>query len=555
MPHPLDELSSQAETFARLPVDEKARLLRACTDGLAAASPAWVADACRAKGLDKNGSGEEWLAGPLPAVRMAFLLEKSLQAIHRDGKPPLGTGTFTGPEGRLAIELFPTSAFDRVLFASFRGYAIMQTGVDIDEARRRQAGFYSQPHPEGAVSLVLGAGNVSSIPPMDVFSKMFIDGHVCLLKMNPVNAWVGPHLERGLEPLISRDFLRIVYGAADVGASLVYDARVSDVHITGSDKTHDAIVWGPPGPDRERRIAENRPLLDKPIASELGNIGPVAIVPHAYTDDELRFQARNIVTMVTNNAGFNCNAAHVIITSAAWPQRQQFFGLVGEALAAIRPRNAYYPGARDRHSALTAGRKRVEYFGTPSDGQLPWTLVRDIDATDANDRAFHTEPFCGLVSETTLAASNPVAFLESVTRFANETLWGTLNACLIVPPSLERDPTFKTALDRALIELRYGTVGINHWPAIGYGATSLPWGAYPGSPLTDIQSGRGWVHNTYMLEGIDKAIIRGPLRVRPAPAWFSDTHASARLGPMLVDIQANPAWRKVPGLVIRALAG
>jgi aldehyde dehydrogenase (NAD(P)+) len=142
-----------------------------------------------------------------------------------------------------------------------------------------------------------------------------------------------------------------------------------------------------------------------------------------------------------------------------------------------------------------------------------------------------------------------------VTRFANETLWGTLNACLIVPPSLERDPTFKAALDRALIELRYGTVGINHWPAIGYGATSLPWGAYPGSPLTDIQSGRGWVHNTYMLEGIDKAVIRGPLSVWPTPAWFSDNHSSARLGPMLVDIQANPGWRKVPGLVIRAMSG
>jgi aldehyde dehydrogenase (NAD(P)+) len=259
--------------------------------------------------------------------------------------------------------------------------------------------------------------------------------------------------------------------------------------------------------------------------------------------------------MITNNAGFNCNAAHVIITSSSWPQCERFFDVVARTFAKIPPRRAYYPGARDRHATLTAGRKRVAYFGEPRDGELPWALVRDVESLDTRDRAFHTEPFCGLASETVLPSQGPIDFLDRATRFVNDTLWGTLNACLIVPPSLERDNAFKSALDRALVELRYGTVGINHWPGIGYGATSLPWGAYPGSTLTDIQSGRGWVHNTYMLEGIDKAVIRGPLRARPAPVWFSDNHASTRIGPRIVDLQANPAWRKMPGFLLRALGG
>jgi aldehyde dehydrogenase family protein len=555
MPAPLDELSRQADAFAKLPPAAKATLIGACKNALAAAAPAWVADACQAKGLDMSEAGEEWLAGPLPSVRMAYLLERSLEAVARDGKPPLGTGTFTGPGGRLAIDLFPTSAFDRALFAGFSGYALMQAGIDAAEARRRQASFFDRRDPAGEISLVLGAGNVSSIPPMDVFTKMFIEGKACLLKMNPVNAWLGPHLERGLEPLLSRGFLRIVYGGADVGASLVYDERIRDVHLTGSDKTHDTIVWGPPGPDRDRRKAQNTPLLDKPFTSELGNVGPVVIVPHDYSDEELKFQARNVVTMITNNAGFNCNAAHVIITSSSWPQCERFFDVVARTFAKIPPRRAYYPGARDRHATLTAGRKRVAYFGEPRDGELPWALVRDVESLDTRDRAFHTEPFCGLASETVLPSQGPIDFLDRATRFVNDTLWGTLNACLIVPPSLERDNAFKSALDRALVELRYGTVGINHWPGIGYGATSLPWGAYPGSTLTDIQSGRGWVHNTYMLEGIDKAVIRGPLRARPAPVWFSDNHASTRIGPRIVDLQANPAWRKMPGFLLRALGG
>ena len=549
----LDDLARTAGPFARLLPAEKATLVRACTDTLVAAAPAWVADGCRAKGLDASAAGEEWLSGPLPSVRMTYLLERSLEAIHRHGKPPLGTGTFAAPAGRLAVAVFPTSALDRILFAGYTGFTIMQSGIDATESRRRQASFYDRPDPAGGISLVLGAGNVSSIPAMDVLTKMFIEGKVCLLKMNPVNAWLGPHLERGLEPLISRGFLRIAYGGADTGSALVNDERVSNVHITGSTKTHDVIVWGPPGPDRDRRMAGKAPLLAKPITAELGNVGPVAIVPHDYSHDELRFQARNLVTMITNNAGFNCNAAHVIITSSSWHQRDRFFQLVGEVFATIRTRKAYYPGAHERHILLTGGRSRVEYFGDPREGELPWTLVRDVNPLDTSDSAFHTEPFCGLASETVLPSQGPIDFLDRTTRFMNDILWGTLNACLIVPPALEQDDQFKDVLDRSLIGLRYGTIGINVWPAVGYGSTSLPWGGHPSSTETDVQSGRGWVHNTYMLEGIDKAVIRGPLRARPVPVWFSGNPASTRIGPRLVDLQAHPAWRKLPGLVMRAL--
>ena len=44
--------------------------------------------------------------------------------------------------------------------------------------------------------LVLGAGNVSSIPATDTISKVFQEGQVVLLKMNPVNEYLGPIFER-----------------------------------------------------------------------------------------------------------------------------------------------------------------------------------------------------------------------------------------------------------------------------------------------------------------------------------------------------------------------
>jgi aldehyde dehydrogenase (NAD(P)+) len=300
-------------------------------------------------------------------------------------------------------------------------------------------------------------------------------------------------------------------------------------------------------------MAENDPILKKPISSELGNVSPVAIVPYTYTGDELAFQARNVATMVGNNASFNCNAAKMVVTSKDWAQREQFFQLLAGLLDRFPTRAAYYPGAFERYESLVAGRARVERHGASGGGRLPWTVIRDVDASAKTDPLFHTEPFCSLLSETAVGSADPVEFLDSATRFMNDTLWGTLNACIVIHPRLESDPTVGLALERAVTELRYGTVAINHWPAIGYGLGSLPWGGHPSATLKNIQSGLGWVHNTFMLGGVDKSVVRGGLRVRPTPVWFYDNPKGAALGPKLVELEASPTWLKVPGILVRAL--
>lgn len=552
----MSRLGERARSFARMPVSEKAALVRECMPRIADAAEAWVATGCKAKGISGAYVAEEWLAGPLPTLRMARLLAESLEAIARAGRPPLGTRTTERSDGRLEIDVFPTTLFDKVAFTGFRGYCLMQPGIDRAEAARRQASFYRKTEPEGGVSLILGAGNVSNIPPMDVLSKLFIEGFVCLLKMNPVNEWSGPILERALAPLIDRGFLRIVYGGGDVGQYLVEHAGVHDVHITGSDKTHDLIVWGPPGPERERRKAAKQPRLQKPISSELGNVSPVMIVPGDYHDDELAFMAANVATMVTNNASFNCNAAKLLITARAWPQRDAFLGLVARDLGQSPARKAYYPGAFDRYSRLTAGRD-LHVPGRAGEGELPWTIIREVDTDNAADPVFSTEPFCGLLSDAPLGtargAADPVEFLDRATRFCNDTVWGTLNAAIFVHGKLERDPTVGACVERAITDLRYGTVAINHWPALGYGLGSLPWGGHPSATLEDIQSGLGWVHNTYMLEGIDKSVVRGPLVVRPRPLWFTGNPKAAKVARRMIDQELAPTWRGLARVVGAAL--
>jgi aldehyde dehydrogenase (NAD(P)+) len=543
------DVKGKATEFARLAPASKAALARECVQGLLAEAPEWVARGAEARGADP---GEEWLAGPTPSIRLFRLLAESLDEIARTGRPPLGRGARRRRDGRFEIDLFPASTFDKLSFGGFSGYAVMDAGVTDEEARRRQAAFYQRRDPEGGVSVILGAGNVSSIPPMDVASKLFVDGFVCVLKTNPVNEWVGPFVERALAPLISRGYLRVVYGGTEVGSALVYHPDVDDVHITGSDRTHDLIVWGPPGPERERRQAEHDPLLKVPITSELGNVSPVAVVPYRYSDEELWFQARNVASMVVNNGSFNCNAAKMLITARGWTQRDAFLDLIGKALTTVPPRHAYYPGACDRYRMLLEGHP-AQQFGTGDATRLPWALVRGLDATDRTERLFHTEPFCGILSETSVGSADPVEFLRDAVTFMNERLWGTLNAMLIVPPKLEADPTISAALDRAVIDLRYGTVTFNHWPALGYAFGTMPWGGHQSATLADIQSGLGWVHNPFMLAGIDKAVVRGPLVVKPHPMWFYDNPKAATVGPKIADLEANPSWLKVPSLLFSAL--
>lgn len=550
-------VKAKAREFAKLGPNERKQLLLACLPTLLEVAEGWVRAGCEAKGIPFDGplGGEEWLAGPMATVRNVRLLIESLTSIAQIGKPAFGRRVHHRSDGRIEVEVFPPSAKESVMFGGFSSRVLFQEGFDERKARESQASFYSKRDPEGGVSLILGAGNVSSIPPMDAFSKMFVDGNVCVIKMNPVNEWVGPFLERGLRPLIERDYLRIVYGGAEAGAYLCDHAEIDDIHITGSDRTHDLIVWGPPGEERERRIANKDPLLKKTITSELGNVSPIAIVPGDYSDEELDFIARNVATMVTNNASFNCNAGKMLITATGWSQREKLVSLIAKALASAPTRKAYYPGAHDRYETLVAGRDRVERIGEAKPHELPWTLIRDVDSSDPNEKLFRVEPFCAILSETSLGPNDPAAFLAEVTRFCNDVMWGTLNATIVIHPRTEADPQVKQALDRAVTDLRYGAVTINHWPGIVYGFVTPPWGGHPSATLDDIQSGLGFVHNTFMLEGIEKSVTRGPLVVKPKPAWFFDNKKTHLLGPKLVAFEANPSWFKVPGVALTALGG
>src|SRR5205807_1723004 len=177
-----------------------------------------------------------------------------------------------------------------------------------------------------------------------------------------------------------------------------------------------------------------------------------------------------------------------------------------------------------------------------------------LDSADSGERLFQVEPFCGILSETALDAADPAEFLHQATAFCNDRLWGTLNATLIVPPRLEAG-SVGAAVAQAVDGLRYGAVGINHWPALVYATVSPPWGGHPSATLDNIQSGLGWVHNTYLLGGIEKSIVRGPTVLAPKPAWYYDNRQCDVIGRRLAAFESRPRVLSLPPLVLAALRG
>lgn len=548
------KVRAAAAEFAKLSIDEKIALLERMRHGYREIAEESVRLSCQAKGIDFDSptAGEEWLGGPMVTIRVIRLTEEALREVKQYGAPRIKPSDIRDlPDGRIAVKVFPTNTFDSTLLAKHLGEVYMEKGITRENLKDHQASFFKKPNHAGRVCLVLGAGNVNAIPPTDVVYKMFVEGIACVLKMNPVNAYLGPLIERAFQPLVARGFLSVVYGGAEEGAYLAQHAGIDEIHITGSDKTHDAMVWGV-GPEAAGRRARNEPVLKKGITSELGNISPVIVVPGGWDDASLDFQAGNIAGQVCNNASFNCNSAKLLVTSKPWAGRAKLLELVQAKMAKGNVRTAYYPGAEQRWKQFTDGRANVKLIGEAKAGQLPYALITDVDPNDPNDRIWTQEPWCTVLSETSFEQADAASFLERAVRFVNEKVWGTLCATLIVHPSTLADPAGKAAVEKAIIDLKYGSVVVNTWGGAVFGLGVAPWGGHPSSNLQDIQSGLGWVHNTFLLEGIEKMVLRAPAKAFPVSPWFPGHKTQDVLGRRLVDFEMGPSWLKIPGI---ALAG
>jgi acyl-CoA reductase-like NAD-dependent aldehyde dehydrogenase len=545
-------LQENKKAWVMLDLGERIAIIDRILEDLRTVADQWVSISTEAKGTQGNAyaEAEEW-AFVAYVLRNVRLLGKSLRSIRKQGRPLIPGPVTTRPNGQIVAQVFPQSWFDRLMLPRTTAEVWMQPDLTLDEIHNSQAQFYRGGIGSGKVALVLGAGNASMLVPTDFLHKLFVEGQVVVLKLNPVNAYLGPVLEKGFQSLIDGGYLRIVYGGVAEGSYLCHHAVVDEIHTTASDKTYEDIIFGG-GREGSKRKAERNPLIRKRFTGELGNVTPIIILPGMWSNADITSQGEILARWLVINAGFNCLTPRVILQWANWKHREALNEAITDALTQVETRPAYYPKAKQRMDMFLSAHPAAKQIGAAEGDHLPWTFITGVDSENPEDICFRNEAFCSLFAETALEANNAEEFLHLAVRFANVTLWGNLTATIVAHPDSLKDEQLVAALDRAVADLRYGMVLINQFAGLGFFAMTTTWGAYPGNDIYDIQSGIGVTSNVLMFEYPEKSVVRSPFRLSPDP--FALTSRTAReFVKKMADIQYRPTVLKLPGFFWSAM--
>ena len=326
-------------------------------------------------------------------------------------------------------------------------------------------------------------GNYAHLPGSDALALLLGHGCTVVMKLNPVNAYLRPALERVFVEFIDAGWLAIVEGGPQVGAHLAHHPDVDRVHMTGSAATYDALVWGT-GPDAEHRRASGQRLLDKPFTAELGGVNPLIVAPGRWTRHDVRRQADRIAYAKLQNCGHSCAATQILVLPDGWDQADLLLEDLRGFLRTLEPRTPYYPGTDARVARALADQDHVEALSP--DGRR--YLVTGLDP-DHECSLFRDEVFADVLGVVRLPAPDVESYLARAVGFANDALAGSLSATLLVDPDTEAH--HRPAVADAVAGLRYGAVGLNEHAGYAVAVPQLLWGAYPGNtPRGDRQRRR-----------------------------------------------------------------
>lgn len=558
----VERLATGERAWARTHLSERRELLLDIASATAATADAWVRTAACIKQLNPASPllGEEWLSGPYAVLTYLQALQETLRRLDEGADVLADTRITRAPGDRLAVQVLPYDTYDKLLLNGFHA-EVWTTPGTTEEQLRATAGLTQRtPRRTRGVALVLGAGNILSIPPLDVLYQLFAENRTAVLKLNPTTDPLADVYRAAFKPLIDRGLVEIVTGGPEVGGALAGHSGIAAVHMTGSEGTHDAVVWGT-GKAATAAKAAGTPKLTKPMTSELGGVSPIIILPGEWSEADLRYQAEHVATMRLHNSGCNCIAGQILILSSDWPQKNAFLTALRRAFATAPARPAWYPGCEARVQSA----RDLHPDGAEKPGGTPErTLLTGLDLTDPDETAFTTEYFGPVLGVAELPGT-ATQFLDAAVTAANERLHGTLGANLIAHPDTVK--ALGPHLRAAVADLRYGTIAINAWTGVGYATSRATWGAYPGHTLDDVQSGIGIVHNALLLDHTERTIVTGPFRpaprsilngeasISPKPPWFVTNTTAAHTGRLLTEFAANPRWQDLPALLTSALRG
>ena len=519
-------LRTKSKEFNSISNLQLASMLEETISNIKEVSFFWATICSDNKGTTKTpAEGEEWLGGPFASVLATQYYIKSLT-----NDDDLKEKKYNSEEN--SYKVFPNNFTERITFPFIDAKVIFNKSMSFDDINKYR-GFSKRYDIDPSITLVLGAGNFSSIPYLDVLYHLITRKSVILLKLNPVNEYLKPVFEKVFRNFIERGYIIVTTGNIDESKYMASHPGINHIHLTGSDKTFEDIVYGRELTEKERKSKSLTKINNKPITSELGNVTPIIIHPGKWSTSDIKYQARKIVTAKLNNNGFNCIAAQVVVLPDGWGQTDTLIKFVKHYMSKAKERKAYYPESIERLEKLEKdkGYERVNALScvTPH-------LTREIKAYSKFEI---DEVWSSTIYFKKIEYTSVEDFANKAIDYCNDELWGNLGVSVIIK---DHDRKFNKHITNLYIEkLNYGTVAVNEWAAIGYIIPQLPWGGFPGNRDNDIQSGQSVVHNSMLFESPLKGVVNTKFRISRIidPPWFATNKRARRLFKNLTYYQIN----------------
>ena len=537
----ISKLRVNSAEFLNLDKTNLISMLEQTVDNIKTISYYWASLSSEKKGhLTKSKEGEEWIGGPFSCI---YALQYFIDYLQNDD----GLDVTKFDESTKSYKVFPTKNIEKLLFPFLEGEIRFGKNLNFNQINeyRGFANRFNNNKPK--ITLILGAGNVSSIPVLDALFHMIAHKSVIYIKLNPVNDYLLPIFTQVFEPFISRGFMIITEGDMEASKYLTEHEGFQQIHLTGSNYTYENIVYGRTLSDKERSLKTLPKINKKPITTELGNVTPIIVHPGNWSRAEIRHQAKKIVTAKLNNSGFNCIAAQVIILPKNWKHTDKLKRDIKYYLKKVGDTTSYYPGASENLNDLvqTENYDQINNLSCST----PF-LVSDLNLEKeyANKEVWSTALYFQ-----ELPYSTYENFCSKAVDYVNNHLWGNLGVTVLIKNHKKK--TNQGILNTYIEELKYGTVAINEWSALGFVIPTLPWGGYPGNKDNDIQSGQGYVHNALLFESPQKGIVYSRFRLSPLidPPWFVTNRKAHRIFKHLTYYQATKSKINLIKLIFSTL--
>ncbi len=520
-------LRINSSELAKISNEELILLLKKTIENIQSISYYWATLSAEKKGiLQKHKEGEEWLGGPFVSI-----LTLQYYIDYLENNQILDINKFD--ETKNSYKVFPNKFIEKLTFPLLNAEIRFSKSMNFEQINKYR-GFQQRIGTDsGSVTLVLGAGNVSSIPFLDTIFHLVANRSSILLKLNPVNDYLNPVFQKVFHEFIERGFISVVNGDIPTSKYLSEHRSIDSIHLTGSNYTYENIVYGRILNDKERKLSFLSKSNKKPIYTELGNVTPIIVHPGKWTNAEIKFQARKIVTAKLNNSGFNCIAAQVVVLPKGWRSNGKLKKYIKYYLKKIGDTTSYYPGANE---SLETFQKNKNYEQINEQVCSTPFMISNLDM---EEKFSIEEVWNSTLYFKEIEYSDYESFANNSIDYVNNELWGNLGATVLIKDSKKKRNS--ELVENYKSNLNYGTVAINEWAAIAFIIPTMPWGGYPGNKDNDIQSGQGFVHNSYFFESPLKGIVETNFRFSRFidPPWFVNNKKAHRLFKNLTYYQAN----------------